>query len=330
MERKLSKEWEVAMRGKDGEWDTTTLRSYEYTPEDMNIEDTMVREATPTIVKPTRRKREVRRDTRTLVAGDAQIPFQDETAMDNFQAAVLETQPDNIVLLGDMVDLPSMSRYAQRPEWVGTTQDAIDRYHEFLAQLRANAPNASITALEGNHDKRFNDYVQKNAAEVLGLKRAKASKELAVLSLRNLVRFDDLEVNAVEGYPNGVHYIEDNLKAVHGTNVAKGGANAAKYLATERESTVFGHTHRVELAYKTVNTRLGGVAIAAASPGALSMIDGSVPGHRHTLDSNGETVKHAEDWQQGLLVIDHNPRVHHIQPVRFTEEGYYLDGKHYK
>ena len=325
------KRWNVSAFDREkGEWTSTVNRSYEHIPDVQDLQDLIVSKAAPTKITPTRRKKPSRIDSRTLVAGDAQIPFQDEQAFDRFQTAVIETQPDNIVFVGDMIDLPSLSRFAQRPEWVGGTQDAINQYHNFLAQTRANAPNAEISVVHGNHEQRLDNYVQKNAAEVLGLRRANAGRELAVLTLQYLVRYDDLEVKSVDGYPNGILWLEDNLKAIHGTNVAKGGSNAAKYLKEERETTLYGHTHRQELAYRTFNQRLGSVTIAAASPGCLALIDGSVPGFRHTIDAEGRVVKRAEDWQQGLIVIDHNKDNHHIQPILFQEDGFVMDGKRYE
>lgn len=328
MEQQPAKSWEAgAFDREKGEWVHTTLHSYDHTHGDADIRDLLVSRAAPTKITPTKRGKPFRSDARTLVAGDAQIPFQDPQAFDRFQKAVIETQPDNIVLVGDMVDLPSVSRWSQRPEWVGTTQGAIDQYHNFLAQTRANAPNASIAVVHGNHEQRLDDYVRKNAAEVLGLKRANAGQELAVLTLQYLVRYDDLDIQSIDGYPNGTLWLEDNLKATHGTNVAKGGSNAAKYLRQERETTVYGHTHRQELAYRTFAQRTGGITIAAASPGCLALVDGTVPGFHHTVDAQGEVVKKAEDWQQGLLIIDHTANSHNITPVLFTGEGFYLDGK---
>lgn len=330
MEQKPAKSWEAgAFDREKGEWVHTTLHSYDHT-EDVDIRDLVVSRAAPTRITPTRRGKAFRSDARTLVAGDAQIPFQDPQAFERFQRAVVESQPDNIVFVGDMVDLPSMSRFAQRSEWVGGTQAAIDQYHTLLAQTRANAPDANISVVHGNHEQRMDNYIQRNAAEVLGLRRANAGNELAVLTLQYLVRYGDLDINSIDGYPNGTLWLEDNIKAFHGTNVAKGGSNAAKYLREERETTLYGHTHRQELAYRTFARRVGQLTIAAASPGCLALTDGSVPGFRHTVDSQGVLVKRAEDWQQGLLMIDHNDRNHNITPILFTEDGFVLDGKRYE
>lgn len=318
-ERRLSKEWTVSAFDRvNNEWTSTENQSYEHIPDPVELQKLLVREAAPTVIRPTRRKKPTRRDSMTLVAGDAQVPFHDPEALELFQDEVVSTQPDNIVFVGDMIDLQSMSRFGTRPEWVGGTQDAIDQYHNVLAQTRANAPNSRIYVVHGNHEQRMDNYVRKNAIEVLGLRRANMSQELAVLTLQNLVRYDDLEVESIDGYPNGTLWLEENLKFTHGTNVAKGGSNAAKYLREERETTVYGHTHRMELAYRTFARRAGAVTIAAASPGCLAKIDGSVPGFRHTIDAQGQVVKRAEDWQQGILRIEHSPTAHEITPRRFT------------
>lgn len=316
-EKRLVSTWEMMHKDNEGEAHITELHKYEHDLNPADLEDLMVRKAAPTVIRPSRRQKlSNRTDSRTLVAGDAQIPFHDPEAFEWFQQAVVDEQPDNIVLTGDMLDLPSLSKFSQRNEWVGTTQGAIDEYHNFLAQLRSNAPNANIYAIHGNHEQRMDDYVRRNAAEVLGLRRAHASHELAVLTLQYLVRYEDLAIESIDGYPNGTLWLEDNLKATHGTNVAKGGSNAAKYLREERETTIYGHTHRLELAYRTFAQRIGSTTIAAASPGCPALTDGTVPGFRHTVDAQGQLVRRAEDWQQGLLIIDHNSRNHDITTRR--------------
>lgn len=329
-EKRLVSTWEMMHKDNEGEAHVTELHKYDHIAEDVDLDEALVRKAAPTIIRPSRRAKATRPDTRTLVAGDAQIPYHDPRAVELFQRAVVEAQPDNIVFVGDMIDLPGQSKYQQHPEWANSTQAAIDEYHNVLAQTRANAPDAKIYVIHGNHEKRLDDYVRRNAAEVLGLRRANLEKSLAVLTLQYLVRYDDLEVESVDGYPNGTLWLEDNLKFTHGTNTQRGGSNAARYLSTENETTIYGHSHRAELAYRTWATRLGARVVAAASPGALCMIDGTVPGVHRSVTAQGEVVKKAENWQQGLLIVDHNDRNHDITPSLITERGVIIDGKRFE
>lgn len=326
--------WEAVTKDNNGEARVHELHKHSVKERPLtdavDVEKALVRRAPSVIFRPSRRGRPQKIvEKETLVFGDAQIPFGDARAMKLAQMAVRELMPDNVVFVGDMIDLPTQSKYDQRPEWAGTTQSAIDELHAFYAQIRVDAPNAAIHAVHGNHEQRLDNYVRRNAGEVLGLRRANMEHELAVLSLRYLLRYEDLGINAVDGYPNGTLWLEDNLKFVHGTNTKKGGANAAKYLAEESETTIYGHSHRQELAFKTIPTREGYNRIAAASPGALCSIDGTVPGFNHTVDSEGHVIKKAEDWQQGLLQVHHEGQYHVITPVIFDERGMILNGKRY-
>lgn len=70
--------------------------------------------------------------------------------------------------------------------------------------------------------------------------------------------------------------------------------------------------------------------IMAASPGCLAKTDGSVPGVNYSVDSDNRTVKRTEDWQQGLLIINHNPRTHEAIPVRITDEGMTIYDRRYE
>lgn len=333
-EGRLVKTWEVARGTQEDQWDIVTLHSYEHTPDvDGQL---FITQAKPTLIRPTKRRKPVRKDMLTLCLGDAQIgyrgteAFHDEVALELAQLAILELQPDNIVFTGDMIDLTAQSRWTQRQDWLTSTQDSIDRYHAFLAQTRANAPNARIAVVHGNHEARMDAYVQRDAAAILGLRRANAGHELSVLTLQYLTRYEELDVESVDGYPNAAFWLEDNIKVTHGTNVKKGGSNAAKYLAEEDTTTIYGHTHRLEVAYRTIATRLGQRTIAAASPGCLARTDGSVPGHRYSVNNQNETVRMAENWQNGLLVVHHNPTTHDIHPIRMEEGRMRIYDKEYK
>lgn len=104
----------------------------------------------------------------------------------------------------------------------------------------------------------------------------------------------------------------------------------AKYLRENRESVIFGHCHRLELAHRTWGSRLGGITVSAASPGCLARVDGGVPGFNHTVNAQGEIVNSSEDWQQGLLLIEHNANHHDITPIRFRDNAMRVYGKQYE
>lgn len=328
--KQLKNSWtSSAFDREKGEWVHTTNHSYEHKQSETDISELLVRPAPSAEINPLPRKRARKRVGQlALIGGDLQAPFGDTQSTALFQRAARELQPDTIGLVGDMVDFPALSTFKQRKEWVGSTQRGIDEYYQFLAELRANSPNSKIVVVHGNHEQRLINSLERNLSEIAGIRQALGGR--ALLSVQHLARYDELDVDFVDGYPNGTFWLEDNLKLIHGTNVKKGGSNAAKYLAEETETTIYGHTHRMELAYRTRATRNGSITVGAASPGALCLTDGTVPGFSYSPTADGEIVRKAEDWQAGALVIEHQGLHHDIRPVRFTEQGMTLEGARYE
>lgn len=326
------------LRNNGEETEVVDLASVQFSPNEVEaeVDQLFISRAAPTEINPIEVPTITRDDKLTVCLGDAQIGFRgeeafhDEDAMALSLMAIQKLQPDNVVFTGDMIDLPNMSRWEQRGDWLDTTQRSIDRYHKYLAEVRANAPNARIVVVHGNHESRMDTAVRRDAAPFFGISRANADRELPVLTIQFLARYDELGVEVVDGYPNAAHWLEDDLKVTHGTNVKKGGFNSGKYLQEENESTIFGHTHRLELAQRRIATRLGSRVITAASPGCLARVDGAVPGYRYSVDALGETVLRAEDWQQGMLIINHSADRHDIQTVQFLNRAMRLQDTMYQ
>lgn len=280
-----------------------------------------VRAAAPTVIKPAKAPRRLPamlKGWRTaVILPDPQFgyrsidgsldPFHDPRAIDvalQILAAVsADSRVDEIVNLGDFLDLPAHSRYDQHPNWQQTTQAAIDEGHRFLARQRATSPRSRIVVLEGNHDKRISDKVLAFNAASAGLRRAEVPDEWPQLSAPFLLRTDDLNVEWLDGYPARKFWLNDWIKCIHGTIVRSGGSTASAYSRSERTSTIFGHIHRVEVHHTTQQDRQGAVRLFAATPGCLCRVDGAVPSVKGAVDLSGRPIKNYEDWQQGLLVL---------------------------
>jgi hypothetical protein len=184
-----------------------------------------------------------------------------------------------------------------------TAQETIDEGHSFLAKQRANAPEAEIVVMEGNHDLRLSAYIMQNAKAAFGIARANDPKGWPVMSVPFLLRMDELDINYVAGYPAGEYYINDRLKCIHGRRTGQRGKVSTRVLEDERISTVTGHNHHIELLHKTLHSRTGPISSYAASLGCMARIDGAVPSANSGIDINGNPVKKYEDWQQGIGII---------------------------
>jgi predicted phosphodiesterase len=279
-----------------------------------------VQNARPTVVNPTISKPLKNNGWKTaVILPDPQIgfrlyddgtldPFHDQKAMNVALQIVNYEQEQNgvdqVVNLGDFLDLPSQGRFAQEATFANTTQLAIDAGHLFLARQRASAPNAEIVLVEGNHDRRLQNFVEVNALAAFGLKRAQAPDSLPVMSLPFLLRLDELNVTYIDSYPAGKHWVTDNLRAIHGNKVRSNGSTAAAYTNDMPHiSTVFGHTHRLEIQSKTTWDRVGKIRSMAISPGCLCRVDGAVPSVHGAIGIDGRPAQEFENWQQGVAVI---------------------------
>jgi len=237
-------------------------------------------------------------------------PFHDEAAMNVALQIVAAEQHENgvhqVVNLGDFLDLPAQGKYEQEAAFAFTTQHAIDRGHLFLQEQRANAPDAKVVVLEGNHDRRMQKFVQANALSAFGLRRANAPESWPVMSLPYLLRLDEIDVEYIDAYPAGMWWINDKLRAIHGDKVNSGGSTAMKYTnEMPHISTIFGHIHRQEIQSKTTFDREGKIKVMAISPGCLCRVDGHVPSVKGSTDIHGKPVTYYENWQQGIAVVQY-------------------------
>lgn len=280
-----------------------------------------VRAATPAVIKPAKapkRSANLLRGWKTaVILPDPQFgyrlidgvldPFHDPKAIDvalQVLAAVThDSRVDEIVNLGDFLDLPAHSRYDQFPNWQNTTQAAVQAGHHFLAQQRATSPRSKVVVLEGNHDKRISDRVRDFNAASYGLKRADIPDDWPVLSTPFLLSVTDLKVEWLDGYPARKYWLNDWIKCIHGTIVRSSGSTASAYSRSERTSTIFGHIHRLEVHHTTQQDRSGAVRLFAATPGCLCRVDGAVPSVKGATDLSGRPIKNFEDWQQGMVVL---------------------------
>jgi hypothetical protein len=319
---KLS-EWEGLSKDADGNAVVTplTAASLVLTPSWADgPEWPVIRQAPPVTIKPMRATTTPRPDDwRTCVVWpDIQAGFyfrdgemeatHDEKALAVALEITHDADPDLVVMVGDNLDLPELSKYRKHPAFQRTTQASIDRAARLCASIRARVrPECKIIWLAGNHEERLPNYIIDNAVAAFGLKRANSPKSWPVLSVPHLCRFDEYDVTFLPGYPANVYWINDSLSVIHGTKVRSGGSSAHAYLPEIRHSVIFGHVHRHERAAVTRLTKAGPRTYHAACFGALCRIDGSVPGAASGYDLDGHPIATTENWQQGMGIVEYQP-----------------------
>jgi hypothetical protein len=235
-------------------------------------------------------------------------PFHDAKAMDVFTRAAFKMQPDKIQILGDFLDLASQGRFAQEAAFANTTQEALDAGHKFLATLRAMCPDAEIVVIEGNHDKRMQNFIEANALAAFGLKRANMPESWPTMSLPYLLRLDELNIQYVDAYPAATDWDNDTTRNIHGTKANSKGSTTAQYVhQVPHLNTWAGHTHRVEITYHSViGPRGEPIESYSANPGCLCRVDGAVPSVNGAIGADGTAARVVENWQQGFGLAYYN------------------------
>lgn len=234
---------------------------------------------------------------------DEYIPFHDDAAIDTAWAIVRELNPHLTVGLGDILDLPSQSRWAQEASFANTTQKTLDTCHHRMAQLR-DSMSGKIVLIEGNHDKRLQNFVETNALAAFGLRKAGLPESWPVMSIPNLLRLDELDIQYQDAYPAAHYWVNDKLKVEHGTKANSNGSTMQKYLRDEPHfSRAAGHSHRLEVNARTTYDRLGRIQSYGINPGCLCRVDGAVPSVHGAVGADGRHAEVFEDWQQGVAVI---------------------------
>ncbi len=234
------------------------------------------------------------------IAGDTQFPHEDPTSWGLFLAWVRDVRPEQIVLSGDIVDFGKASRHAAKPEreLVGGLNADLKHAYARLRELRSAAgEDAAIRFVRGNHD----DNVERTllrmgglSADLTTLRPAGDPTETPLLSLRRMLRLDDLNIEiSEEAWPYDRAILADDLVVFHGESARKGSGQSVKALMAKypMASTVQGHCHRQAVVSEAVH----------GIDGSYQIRYGIETGMLCSPDGLGYTT--APDWTQGWAVI---------------------------
>jgi predicted phosphodiesterase len=119
---------------------------------------------------------------RILVLSDIHFPRHDKKALVSALEWGYKYEPDCIYLNGDIIDAERISHFAKSIE-AESLKKEINLCKEFLVKIRGLFPKAAIYYKEGNHEKRFTDYVMRNAEELFDLVGLSLSEQLGLEGL---------------------------------------------------------------------------------------------------------------------------------------------------
>jgi UDP-2,3-diacylglucosamine pyrophosphatase LpxH len=170
---------------------------------------------------------------KVLFVSDIHCPYQDKLALKAMYHFMDWFKPQEVIILGDLVDFYAVSRFSRQPERVLKLQDELDQAVGVLEQIRQHALKVNIYFLRGNHCDRLKKYLWSEAQELSGLR---------ALRLEELLQFDRLKIKYED--KNQIHY--KNVIIKHGSIVRKfAGYTAKGEFEKNGLSGVSGHSHRL-------------------------------------------------------------------------------------
>lgn len=245
-----------------------------------------------------------------VILPDLHYPVVQQKAVNAAINFIGQIQPDSIIQIGDILDMPQPSRWTKdtRAEFEGSVyDDAEDCKRRFLAPLR-EVYDGPIGIHEGNHDERSRVYMERYAP---------ALAKTDMFNFDKLLDFDGFGVDLLPEF----YDIAPGWVTTHGhrggirlnQNAGMTALNGAIRLG---KSLIHGHTHRAGICSRTHG--LGGRAETLTGVEVGHMIDQTKAGYLKGGTGN---------WQLGFAVIEIDGK--HVKPqlVPITHNRFVYQGE---
>jgi hypothetical protein len=242
---------------------------------------------------------------KVVFVSDMQVPYHDPVAIRNVVAFIKKFKPDQVITIGDEIDLPQISRWTEgTPGWfeqsLASDRDATV---EILWDLQVT------DMIRSNHTDRLYNVIMKKIPAFLALPELKFEK---------FMKLDELGIKfhrkPLEFAPDwiAIHGDEGSVKPTPGLTALEAARRHGK-------SVVCGHTHRA-----------GQSAFTEASGGVLGrVLRGVEVGNLMQFSKAGYT-KGVANWQQAFAVFYVDKKAVTNTIVHIEKDGSFVfEGKRY-
>lgn len=198
---------------------------------------------------------------KVLVLADVHIPFQNNDSIKKAIEVGKKLKPDIVVLLGDILDCVSISRFIKRTDERDFNKEVLAA-RKFLESITKTFKGCKFYYLEGNHEQRISHYLLTHADALANL------DELSLPSLLHLKQWGITFLPCEQILQIG------KITLTHG-NLLKGTCSmfpARSLYMSAKCSAMIGHAHR-ESAYTCRS--LTGEVYKTYSVGCLSTLSPS-------------------------------------------------------
>jgi predicted phosphodiesterase len=181
-----------------------------------------------------------------LVMSDIHIPYHDIKAVTAAIDYGKENQVDCVFINGDLIDFHRISKHETDLRKRSTKQE-FEAADEFLSTLRKEFPEIPIYWLKGNHDNRWEKYLQHKATEIWDDHYFKLEERLG-LNQKNITMITDKRL-----------VMAGKLMITHGHLLVNSGGIKPAKRAYEKagQSVIMGHLHTRDYYRKNNAIRTG-------------------------------------------------------------------------
>jgi predicted phosphodiesterase len=192
------------------------------------------------------------------VLSDIHVPYHSISALECALDKIYEEKPDAILLNGDTVDFYGLSRFQKDPRKrsVAYELQALNEFLDILKQFEAK-----IIYKLGNHDERYEHYLQHKAPELLGIQEFEfknllkaGERKMDVVGEKRIIKANKLNIIHGHEYPSVFSPV----------NIARGLYMKGKVSAMQ------GHNHQTS---EHTETDMNGKSVTAWSLGCLSELN---------------------------------------------------------
>ena len=212
---------------------------------------------------------------KALVIGDLHYPYTDIESLTLALEYGFNEKVDCIIINGDSLDFSTISRFISKPNEM-RVMEQIEGVKNLLAWMQ-KVMDVKIVFHAGNHDKRIEDYVLRQAPELYSANK-----------LEKLLMLEDMKIDYVQDY----RYMKfGSLNIAHGHHIVKGifaPVNPARGVFTKTNTcTLISHVHRTS---EHVESDMDGKVLGCYSIGAMTTVN---------PDYNPQVSKH----NQGFAIV---------------------------
>ncbi len=236
-----------------------------------------------------------------IVINDLHIPYQDKECLELVLKFAKNLQPDKLFILGDFVDMYSISKFLRDPARVLNLQAEFEEGKKVLDRFDKAIPKAEKYFICGNHEDRMRKFIWNNPV------------------LDGCISFEDkIGINdyGYKFFKYGENYQYQTLIYTHGYKINKYSAYTAKNLLDDLGmSVISGHTHRLGMHYKTNHSG----ALVGVENGCLCINDLSFDWFQRKIP----------DWQHGFSVVKFIENRFNIHQICIPKDKFIIYGKHY-